>query len=261
MYLRAVHAELDIPSLRRFVRDNPFGLLITAIQSPKFPTIQCTHVPWVLNVSDEHSQTELGKLRAHLARVNPHSKALIEAVQASGTSNGRLESEVSVIFTGSVHSYVTPKFYTETKPTTGKVVPTWDYSAVQVYGKASVLWDTKNAETGSYLQKQVEDLTKHAEENIMNYVGGDAPTAWEVSDAPSSYVDILKKGIIGIEIDIDRLEGKYKMSQEMSKGDREGIIQGFGALGTEHGEQMARLVKERGALKDAKSAATQYGNI
>ncbi|KAI5865701.1 transcriptional regulator PAI 2-type [Durotheca rogersii] len=255
MYLRAPHAEVDIPSLRTFIRDNPLGLFITAFASPKSPTIQCTHVPWVLDVSDESSPTELGKLRAHLARANPHSKALVEAVAVHGSANGTLEQEVSVVFTSNVHAYVTPKFYTETKPSTGKVVPTWNYAAVQAYGKVRVFGDARSPETSSYLQQQVQDLSKHSEEHLMKYVGGDAPAAWQVDDAPAPYVDILKKAIIGIEIDVDRLEGKWKMSQEMTRGDRDGVVRGFEALGTEHGHQMSKTVEERGALKDAKALA------
>jgi transcriptional regulator len=256
MYLRAIHAELDIPSLRKFIRNNPLGILITALPSPNFPTLQCTHIPWVLDVTDEHSKTELGKLRGHMAKPNPHSKALVEAIRAHSPSNGSLEHEVSVLFNGPVHSYVTPKFYVQTKPDTGKVVPTWNYSAVQVYGKATILFDSQNEDTGSYLQKQLRDLTKHSEETIMHHTGGENLPAWEVSDAPARFIELLKNSIIGVEIDIKRLEGKYKMSQEMDKGDRDGVVEGFESLKTENGLKMARTVEERGAMKDAKVSAT-----
>ena len=254
MYLRAIHAEFDIPSLRKFIRDNPLGILITALPSLNFPTLQCTHIPWVLDVTDEHSKTELGKLRGHMAKLNPHSKAIVEAIQTHTPSNGSLDQEVSVLFNGQVHAYVTPKFYIETKPDTGKVVPTWNYSAVQVYGKATILFDSHNEDTGPFLQKQLSDLTKHSEETIMHYTGGENLSAWEVSDAPARYIELLKKNIIGIEIDIKRLEGKFKMSQEMDKGDREGVAKGFESLKTENGLQMARIVQERGATKDAKES-------
>jgi len=260
MYLRATHAEFEIPALRRFIRENPLGILITALPSTNYPTLQCTHIPWVLDVADEDSKTELGTLRGHLAKQNPHSKAMTEAVQRGSqtSSNGVLEAEVSVVFTGPVHSYVTPKFYVETKPDTGKVVPTWNYSAVQAYGRATVFFDSRSDATGTFLGKQIADLTSHAEGTVMNYTGiGGRPAPWQVSDAPSSYIDILKKSIIGIEITIDRLEGKYKMTQEMSSGDREGVIEGFEALGTDDGLLMAKTVSERGALKDASREAAK----
>lgn len=255
MYLRAVHAEPHIPALRQFIQENPFGLIISAIKSANFPTIQCTHIPWVLDVQDETSETELGILRGHMAKPNPHSKALTEAAQAGSPSNGKLTEEVSIIFNGPAHHYVTPKFYTETKPSTGKVVPTWNYSAVQAYGTATIYFDSKVPETGEFLQRQLNDLSHHAEANVMGFVGGDRPKEWQVSDAPQSYVDLLRKNIIGIEIEITRLEGKFKMSQELGNGDREGVIKGFEALNTDEGYRIARTVKERGALKDVKVSA------
>jgi transcriptional regulator len=105
-----------------------------------------------------------------------------------------------------------PKFYTETKPETGKVVPTWNYSSVQVYGKATILFDSHNEDTGSFPQQKISDLTKHSEETIMHHTSGGNLSAWEVSDAPSRFIEILNKNIIRIEINIKRLEGKFKMS-------------------------------------------------
>ncbi len=256
MYLRSVHAESNIASLRQFIRDNPLGILITTLESPNFPTLQCSHIPWVLDVTDEHSETELGKLRGHLAKPNLQSKAMAEAIQTHNPSNDSLEQEVLVLFNGPAHAYVTPKFYVETKPDTGKVVPTWNYSAVQAYGKATILFDSHNEATGAFLQQQIIDLTKQSEETIMHHTGGEHSSAWEVSDAPARYIELLKKNIIGVEINITRLEGKFKMSQEMSKGDRQGVVKGYESLETEHGLQMARIVEERGAIKDAKTSGS-----
>ncbi|KAL6249077.1 hypothetical protein RBB50_004140 [Rhinocladiella similis] len=255
MYLRAAHAEFNIPALRDFIKQNPLGLLVTAVSSPNFPTIQCTHIPWLIDVQDESSETELGRLRGHMAKANPHTKALTEAVQAgdAGTSTNTLTEEVSIMFTGPVHHYVTPKFYVETKPSTGKVVPTWNYSAVQVYGKARIYCDSGSGETGAFLQKQISDLSNHAETNVMGYTS----KPWTVNDAPERYVEMLRKAIVGIEVEITRLEGKYKMSQEMGVGDREGVIKGFEAMGTDVGLMIAKTVEERGALKDAQAQAAK----
>lgn len=255
MYLRGVHAESDIRVLRRFIRENPLGILISSLPSPNFSTLQFSHIPWLIDVGDEESD-ELGTLLGHMSRLNPHAQALSEASKITGESNGALEHDVAVVFTLPIQEYVPPKFFVETKPSTGKCVPTWNYAAVQVYGKATILWDSKNPATGGYLQEQITALTKHAEENIMHFTGGDAPAAWEVSEAPKSYVDLLKRRIMGIKIKIERLEGKFKMTQEMGNADRQGVVEGYDGLGTEKGYQMARLVEERGAMKDtAKRAA------
>ncbi|KAJ5795374.1 transcriptional regulator family: UAF complex subunit Rrn10 [Penicillium psychrosexuale] len=256
MYLRAVHAEGQLAVLQQFIRDNPLGILTTAIKSPIYSFIQSSHVPFVLDVppSAEGDDTApTGILRGHMAKQNPQAKALMEALaeqNAAGNNKLELTDEVLILFNGPHHHYVTPKFYTATKPASGKVVPTWNYSAVQAYGKIIVYCNSKADETGAFLQKQIQDLSRQSEEGIMGYTGGDKKTAWNVSDAPVNYVELLKKNIIGIEIRVERLQGKFKMSQEMGEGDREGVVQGFEELGSDVGRGIADCVRERAALKD-----------
>ncbi|KAF9265246.1 transcriptional regulator [Marasmius fiardii PR-910] len=256
MYLRGVHAEEEIPALRDFIKNNPLGIFTTAFDSPNYPFIQSSHIPFILDVKDEESKTELGVLRGHMARANPQSKALIEHLQVGTVTNAedsgppKLERDVLVVFNHPTHHYVTPKFYRETKSTTGKVAPTWNYAAVQAYGKLTVYFDTKASHTDDFLSKQIDDLSRWGEREIMKY---EAP--WTVEDAPRSFIEVLKKAIIGIEIEITSLGGKYKMSQEMSKGDREGVIEGFRALSTDVGTKISGMVKERGELLDRKKEA------
>ncbi|KAJ3539072.1 hypothetical protein NM208_g5641 [Fusarium decemcellulare] len=250
MYIRAVHAEADLRVLRRLIHENPLGMLTTGIKSPTYPFLQSSHIPFILDIEDGSSETELGRLRGHLARQNPQSKAMMEACTSNPAANNFLEDEVLVIFTRPAHHYVTPKFYTETKPATGKVVPTWNYAAAQAYGKARIYFEN-NTETSSFLGKAISDLTDHNERTTMGYTGGDKPSQWKVTDAPERFIDLLKRNIIGIEIEVTKLEGKFKMSQEMSKGDREGVINGFANLESETGDEISQVVKERGELKDS----------
>ncbi|KAF2994576.1 hypothetical protein E8E13_001262 [Curvularia kusanoi] len=256
MYLRAVHAETSVATLRQLIRSNPLGVLTTAIPSQRHPLILASHIPWILDVEDESSDAELGTLRGHLARANPQSKTMIDNLEAAYKQSGSyLEEEVLVLFTATTHHYVTPKFYTETKPDSGKVVPTWNYAAAQAYGKAKIYFDSKSPETGAFLSRQIHDLSQHAEASIMGYDGKDGrQNAWKVADAPESYIGLLQKAIIGIEIKLERLEGKFKMSQESTLGDHEGVIKGFAALGSDIGESMANLVKERGEIKDGRKS-------
>jgi transcriptional regulator len=93
----------------------------------------------------------------------------------------------------------------------------------------------------------------------MGYTGGDKPQPWTVSEAPESYTDLLKRNIVGIEIQITKIEGKFKMSQEMRPGDREGVAQGFAKMGTETGTAISELVKERAELSDLKKNAAKAG--
>jgi transcriptional regulator len=256
MYLRGVHADATIPMLRQLIRENPLGILTTSISSEIYSKIMSSHIPFILEVQDDADEKDLGVLKGHLARMNPQSKTMIDEIQSRfSTSEAQfLEEEVLVLFNSPTHHYVTPKFYTETKPSTGKVVPTWNYAAAQVYGRAKIYYDAKSEETAAYLSKQISDLTKHAEGSIMEYTGTNGkPDAWGVSDAPSHYIELLRKNIIGIEIEISRMEGKFKMNQELDRGDREGVIKGFNDLGSEVGLKMAQIVKERGDLKDSKS--------
>ncbi|KAI9162885.1 hypothetical protein HJFPF1_04480 [Paramyrothecium foliicola] len=258
MLLSAAHTEKSIPALRKLVQDYPLGVLTTAIPHSTNPLILSTHIPFVLDVQDVSSRTELGVLRAHLARANPQSKSMMDALTAeySDEASGQtLSQEVLVLFTSDVQHYVTPKFYTETKPYTGKVVPTWNYASVQAYGRIRVFFDSKSERTSEFLNNQMHDLSQNSETKIMGFTGeGEQPRPWKVSDAPEPYLEIMKKNIIGIEIVIERLEGKFKMSQEMRLGDREGVVKGFEKMDTDVAQRMAQIVKERSDLKESSKA-------
>jgi transcriptional regulator len=255
MYLRDVHTEKSIPTLYRFIKENPLGLLTTALDSKIFQFIQSSHIPWVLDTPDSNDEIKLGILRGHIARANPQAKSLIEAAKESrdGQMNAdgscSFTRDVLVMFNGPAHHYVTPKFYTETKPASGKVVPTWNYSAVQVYGRATIFYDTKADSTHTFLNTQIRDLTNHNEVEII----GNKEKPWVVEDAPESYVEILKKAIFGIQIEISDIGGKWKMSQELPAGDQEGVVNGFKKLNTDLGKEMSETVKARCTRKEAKA--------
>ena len=82
---------------------------------------------------------------------------------------------------------------------------------------------------------------------------GNTGDGWKVGDAPDKYVDLHKKAVVGIEIEITRIEGRFKLSQESTEGDRKGVVDGFRALGTEEGNMMADMVEQRGPSRDHKS--------
>ncbi|KAI9039336.1 FMN-binding negative transcriptional regulator [Aspergillus affinis] len=251
MFIPSVHAETDTPVLHRFIRENPLGMLITGLKSSQ-DFLQCTHVPFILDFPEEtNDSAPLGRLRAHIAKQNPQVKAMIEALETKPNVLD-LENEVLVIFNGRHDHYVTPKYYVETKPDSGKVVPTWNYVAVQVYGKLSLYYDSKTAEAGEFLAKQIRDLSMHTETSVMGYTGGERPQPWKVEDAPERYIELMLRNVVGVEIQIQKIQGRFKMSQEMRAGDREGVVNGFARLGGETGEAMSALVRERGVLHDEK---------
>jgi transcriptional regulator len=256
MYLRAAHAETSIATLRRFIQENPLGILTTTIPSQTHHLIQSSHIPWVLDVKDPASEDELPILRGHIARQNPQAKAIIENAtenpnphpQPTSTSH-KLQQEVMVLFNGPSHHYVTPKFYVKTKPESGKVVPTWNYAAAQCYGVATVYFDSQAEATSAFLNKQIDDLSNMAETQVMGY-----EKPWKVSDAPERYIDLLRKNIIGIEIEVTSLGGKFKMSQEMGAEDQQGVVEGMEALKTADGDYVAKHVMERGKSGGAAKA-------
>jgi transcriptional regulator len=261
MHLPAFNVERSPAALHQFIRQNPLGIFTTSIRSETHPLLQSSHIPWVVDSEFDGNTHGLGRLRGHIARQNPQAKAIIESVSASSSGSlPQLIDDVLVIFNGPVHHYVTPQFYTETKPSTGKVVPTWDYEAVQVYGKARIYFDTKSAYLGSFLTTQLHDLSQHSETSIMGYGKDENSHPWKVTDAPERYIQLMMKNIIGVEIEITSMAGRFKWSQEKPLGDRNGVINGFNDMQGVLGAQLAEKVAQRGAMFDAEKEGKKQGN-
>ena len=191
------------------IRSHPLGLLVTAGPGG----LMANPIPFLI-YPDE---SEFGTLRAHVARGNPQWREL-----------GSVE-ECLVVFQGP-HSYVSPSWYA-TKQETGKVVPTWNYVTVHAWGRPRVVEDT------AWLRRQIEDLTASQEQRR-------APP-WAVDDAPEPFIAAQLRGIVGIEIPVTRIEGKWKVSQNRPEADRAGVVAGLTAEGG-GAEAMAALVAERG---------------
>lgn len=129
--------------------------------------------------------TKLGKLRGQLARPNPQAQAMIEFIAIPWF---QVLEDILVVFTGPVHHYVTPKLYKETRPATGNIVPAWNYEGVQVYGRAKIYTDTKCTDFGKFLNKQLSDLSAHAETSLLISTEDPEGRPRKVSDAPASYI-------------------------------------------------------------------------
>jgi transcriptional regulator len=209
MYQSEQHRENRVDVQHDLIDTHPFGLLI----SRSSEGLQANGLPFLL----QREAGPHGRLQAHIARANPQWRELDGA-------------EVLVVFQGPL-TYVTPAFY-ETKRETGKVVPTWNYVMVQARGTASVRADT------DWLDTQIAALTDRHE--------ADRPEPWHVSDAPRPYIEAQLRGIVGIEIDIQSLEGKWKVSQNRPEGDRKGVAAGL----AEAHPDMAALVRRYGKIGD-----------
>ncbi|WP_407338272.1 FMN-binding negative transcriptional regulator [Methylocapsa polymorpha] len=134
-----------------------------------------------------------------------------------------------MIFQGP-QAYVTPSWY-KTKEKTGKVVPTWNYVTVHAYGHMAVIEDR------AWLLDQITALTNAMEKSRAR--------PWSVADAPASFVEASLEQIVGLEIPIDRIEGKWKLSQNRPQADYDGVVAGLlASAGAEHSdhEAMAKLM-------------------
>ena len=196
----------------------PLGALVTSGPGGLF----ATHLPLVL----DRTAGPFGTLRGHIARANPHPRA----AGAVG--------EALVIFTGP-DAYVTPSHYPG-KQAHGRVVPTWNYVAVHAYGSLAFVDDP------AFVLRNVEELTRRQEAGREN--------PWAVSDAPREYVDGLARAVVGIELPIARLEGKWKMSQNRDAQDAAGVVAGLGASADPVEREVARIVAERLAMRGRHAA-------
>lgn len=210
MYIPPAFREDRIETLHELIRQQPLGLLTSAGEHG----LAATPLPFLVYPAEGAS----GMLRAHLARANPHWREL---------QGG---AECLVVFMGP-QGYVTPSWY-PTKRETQKVVPTWNYICVQAWGRPRIVEDA------AWLRRLLDELTRARE--------GARPDPWMVSDAPEDYIAAQVKAIVGIEIPIDRIEGKWKLSQNRPAADRTGVLAGLGdPEDPDKNEAMARLMAGR----------------
>jgi transcriptional regulator len=198
--------RLDVQ--HRLIASHPLGLLISAGPGG----LQANHIPFLVDAD----VSERGTLRAHLARANSQMGELTAV------------AECLVVFQGPQH-YISPSLY-PTKQETGKVVPTWNYITVHTWGAPRVIEDA------AWLRRQIDDLTAHQEASRA--------TPWQVTDAPEPFIAAQIKGIVGLEIPIARIEGKWKVSQNRPAVDQAGVVAGLRRGGAD-ADAMATHVSER----------------
>jgi transcriptional regulator len=207
MYLPSHFAEPRLEVLHGVLRGAGLATLVTTGEGG----LDATHLPLLL----EPEPGPLGRLVGHVARANPQWRA---------TSTG---AAALAILLGP-DAYVTPSWY-PSKREGGTVVPTWNYLAVHAHGMVRFFEDRAR------LLDVVTRLT------VRHEAGRAHP--WKVADAPSDYVEALLNGIVGVELTITRLEGKWKASQNRSEADRRGVEEGLRAEGH---QALANLVRGGG---------------
>ncbi|TFZ51988.1 FMN-binding negative transcriptional regulator [Serratia proteamaculans] len=208
MYQPASFRDDRLESQIALVRAHPLGMLISHGERG----LVADPLPFLIDADEQGNIV----LRAHLSRANPHG-SLLQTVQ-----------ECLVVFQGP-EGYISPGWY-ETKRQTGKVVPTWNYSVVQLRGVPRV------TEDAGWLRQQLDGLTALQE--------GRQPEPWRIDDAPANYIAAQIRGIVGIEIAVTQREGKWKMSQNRNAEDAEGVIAALRA-GDADQQQLADEVERR----------------
>lgn len=194
MYCPTLFREQRLEKLHEIIKKYPLAMLITSGEN----RLTANLIPFTLDPIGEY-----GTLHAHLARGNRQLKDLQQ------------DTEVLVVFQGPA-AYVSPSWY-PSKADEGKVVPTWNFVMVQARGKARLI------ENADWLQAQIGQLTDQQEQT--------RPHPWRVNDAPEAFVEQQLKGIVGVEIPISQLEGKWKISQNRTVADQEGVIAGLSSEG------------------------------
>lgn len=207
MYTPAYFAEARSDVLHELIRTQPLAALVHAGPAG----LDANHIPLLIDADASGH----GTLRGHVARANPIHRELADG------------APVLAIFQGPSH-YISPNWY-PSKHAHGKDVPTWNYMVVHAHGR--IRWRNE----AEWLLKLLTDLTDGQE--------GERTQRWHVSDAPADYIAQTMKAIIGFEIAVERLTGKWKLSQNRSAADRDGAIAGLGREADDAARVIAQAMK------------------
>jgi transcriptional regulator len=209
MYVPRFNALDDDQAVRAMVRSVGAGELIT-VGEDGYPLATRLPVVW-----------EGDRLVMHIARANPHWRSVPDDADVP-----------ALVVVTDAEAYVSPAWYAS-KAEHGRVVPTWNYSAVQLSGRV------RRHEDPAWLREAVTMLTGQQESGRAE--------PWAVSDAPATYVDKQLRAIVGLELALERVEGKAKLSQNRSDEDRVGVVRGLrdegGGREAVVADQMERLLE------------------
>jgi len=206
MYRVAAFSEDRVTVMHALIRAHPLATLVTSAGG----ALEANHIPMLI----DPAPAPHGTLRGHVARANPLWRERHDGCEALAVFQGP-------------QAYVTPSWY-PSKQDTGKVVPTWNYAVVHARGPLIVRDDR------AWLRDLVSRLTDLQEAGL--------PQPWGVTDAPADYIERMLEAIVGIEIPVVQLQGKWKVSQNRQEADRAGVIDGLVRRGDAQALAMAELV-------------------
>ena len=208
MYTPAHNRVDDRVMQSAFVQAHPFATLVSA----QGGELLISHLPMILETKGDGSSL----LRGHVARANAHWRAFEKGGEAVAVFHGP-------------QAYVTPQWY-PSKAEHAKVVPTWNYAVVHLRGTTHAISDPV------WLHAHVSALSDVHEAQFAHQ--------WKVSDAPADYVEKLLGAIVGLEMTVDRFEGKWKLSQNRTAVDRAGVINGLAARPDADSQAVRQLMQE-----------------
>lgn len=193
MYIPGHFEQNDLQVMCALIRRHPLATLVTSTEHG----LSVNHIPLVL-APDSGDRAENLRLHGHIARANPLAKT-------------PLIDDAIAIFQGP-NAYISPSWYA-TKQQHGKVVPTWNYTAVHLSGRVRLIDDP------DWTLAMVEQLTDQEEAG--------RPDPWSVQDAPTIFTEGLLKSIVGLELTVSEVRGKWKVSQNQPDENREGVRDGL----------------------------------
>ena len=208
MYIPKHFEESRVEVLHNLVMMYPFGSLVTSGSAG----LIVNHLPFVIRPEPK----PYGTLRGHVARANPVWQELSVSIESV------------VVFQGP-QAYISPSWY-PSKAQHGKVVPTWNYGTVHAYGSPRAVEDI------DWLTEQLADLTDLQESSN--------PRPWKINDAPKDYLDKMLQAIVGIEIPIGKIMGKWKLSQNRPNADRRGVIAALNSDTGQRSKVMAEFMRK-----------------
>jgi transcriptional regulator len=217
MYVPAHFNESDPAVLQALMREHPLGAWVTQGAGDAAGGLVANHIPFEVDAT----RGEHGTLVCHVARANPVWREFSPNVP-------------SVVMFQGASRYITPSWYA-TKQAHGKVVPTWNYAVVHAHG-IPVVRDDK-----AWMHAFVSRLTQTHETKHTSATPG--AKAWQVTDAPDDYIDKMLEHIVGIEIPITALVGKWKVGQNLPEENKRSLLQGLAAQDDAASAVMTALVQ------------------
>jgi transcriptional regulator len=206
MYVPGAFEQKDPAQWRQLIRDNPLATLVTLVDGE----LEANHIP----LQHRENGSEFGVLVGHVARANSVWRGF-----SSGTP-------LLAVFSGG-DAYISPSWY-PSKQEHGKAVPTWNYLAAHVKGMVQIKTDPQ------WVLEMLNGLTEQHESQFEK--------PWAVADAPADYIEKLTQAIVGFEISITHVQSKWKLSQNHSEQNRQGVVAGLSSLGSEKSRKMAERV-------------------